>query len=345
MWNIKFDRIMQKHGFKPMHSDPCVYIRREGDGFVIMMVWVDDLLLFTMSDALMDKMKTNISIEWETMDLGEPSKIISIEITQSANTISISQKQYIETILRHEGMEGTNPVTMPLDPNSPLGPNLDSNEGSRSNSYACLLGELQFLANTTHLDISYIVSWLASYTANPSMQHMGVLKRVLHYLKGTKDYAITYQAQATQDDNLFYGFADATYANCNDHKLTLGYVFLAAGGPITWQSKKQMVIALLSTEAKYVTLSKARCEACWLRNLSEELGFPQDFPTELKGDNMGAIVMARNLQFHKWSKHIATKWHWIHDLIQYGIVRAKSCRDPEQTADMLTKALACPKHK
>ena len=45
------------------------------------MVWVNDLLLFATSDALMEKMKQNISTEWETTDLGEPSKIISIEIT------------------------------------------------------------------------------------------------------------------------------------------------------------------------------------------------------------------------------------------------------------------------
>ena len=177
------------------------------------------------------------------------------------------------------------------------------------------------------------------------MQHMGMLKRILHYLKGTKDHTITYRAQAAQDKNIFHGFADAAHANCDDHKSTSGYVFLAAGGAITWRSKKQTVVALSSTEAKYIALSEARHEACWLRNLSEELGFPQDLPTELKGDNMGAIAMAWNPQFHKRSKHIATKWHWICDLIQYRYVRAESCRDPEQTTDTLMKALTRPKHK
>ena len=65
----------------------------------------------------------------------------------------------------------------------------------------------------------------------------------------------------------------------------------------------------MSTEAEYIALSKARCKAYWLRNLSEELGFPQDLPIELKGDNIGVIAMVRNLQFYKQSKHIATKWH------------------------------------
>jgi len=74
----------------------------------------------------------------------------------------------------------------------------------------------------------------------------------------------------------------------------LGYVFLAAGGAIIWQSKKQTVVTLSSTEAGYVALSESGCKACWLRNLSEELGFPQDMPTEIKGDNMGAKLMVWN---------------------------------------------------
>ena len=82
-----------------------------------------------------------------------------------------------------------------------------------------------------------------------------------------------------------------------------------------------------------------------VRNLCEELGFPQDMPTTLIGDNLGALVMAQNPQFHKWSKHIETKWHWIHDLVEHGVVQTESVQDPEQTTDALTKALTRPKHK
>ena len=125
-------------------------------------MWVDDLLLFTTSNSLMEKMKTDICTEWETTDLGEPSKIIGIEIMRSPNSIFIGQKAYIKSILKCEGIECTNPIAMPLDPNSPLQPNPDGNEGDRSNSYARLLGELQFIANATRPDIAYTVSRLAS---------------------------------------------------------------------------------------------------------------------------------------------------------------------------------------
>ena len=55
--------------------------------------------------------------------------------------------------------------------------------------------------------------------------------------------------------------------------------------------------------------------------------------------------MARNPQFHKRAKHIATRWHWIRNLVQDEIITIESCRDPEQTADILTKPLARLKHQ
>ena len=135
----------------------------------IITVWVDDLLLFATSEELMNKMKSEIQSEWTVTDMGDPQKIIGIEITRNDDSIMISQQQYIENILRKEGMLDVNPVSMPMDLNIPIGPNPDGNEGSRSNSYASLLGELQFLSNATRLDISYAINRLAAYTANPSL--------------------------------------------------------------------------------------------------------------------------------------------------------------------------------
>jgi hypothetical protein len=192
-----------------------------------------------------------------------------------------------------------------MDPNVKILPNPEGNEGSRSNYFAQLLGELQFLANPTQPDIAFAVNCLASYTANPTIQHITALKRILKYLKGTKSYGITYSnSPDDHSDNtnlfhgFFHGFADAAYANTDDYKSTAGYVFIATGGAITWHPKKQTFTALSTMEAEYVALSEAACEAYWLRNLYEELGFPQRTPTMIKGDNNRSISMAQNPQFH-----------------------------------------------
>ena len=154
-------------------------------------------------------------------------------------------------------------------------------------------------------------------------------------LKKKRVCNITYQD--TPDFNVFYGYSDATYANADSYKSTTGYIFLAGDAVITWGSCKQATIALSLTEAEYVALSESSCEIMWLRHLYGELGYIQKGPTLLLGDNDGSIAMARNPQFHKRSKHVDIRWHWVRDLVQDGLVIIQDCHDLDQTADILTK--------
>ena len=102
---------------------------------------------------MMDHIKDVLSSEWEVTDLGEPHKIVGIEVTHTNNSISISQQKYIENLL-HTDMLDANPVIIPMDPNIKLAPNPDNNESNHSNPYAKLLGCLQFISNSTRPDIS-----------------------------------------------------------------------------------------------------------------------------------------------------------------------------------------------
>jgi hypothetical protein len=71
--------------------------------------------------------------------------------------------------------------------------------------------------------------------------------------------------------------------------MTSGYVFMMAGRAIMWRSKKQTTVALSFTEAEYVALSEAGREACWLRNLFEELGLTQQMPTIIEETMKGQM--------------------------------------------------------
>ena len=107
-WNIEFDMKIKEFGFKRICSDPCVYIKWDGSDIVILTVWVDDILLFTTSDKLMEQTISYISSVWEVTILGEPTKIVGIEITQMEDSITISQTKYVESILECEGLSGIN---------------------------------------------------------------------------------------------------------------------------------------------------------------------------------------------------------------------------------------------
>ena len=278
VWNIEFDYVMRRHGFQPLILDPCTYILWDGDQFIIVTIWVNDLLLFAMADKLIERTKVNLEAKWELTDLGKPVKIVGIEIALSNHSVTISQCRYLESVLQKEGIEHANPVGMPLDPNIMLEPNSDGSQGDRSNSYARLIGELQFITNATRPDIVHAISKLSSYMANLMLQHVSALKRVLRYLSGTKTHRITYN-DVLDHPNQFFGFTDATFANADEHKSTTGYVFKMAGGTVTWYSKKQSITALLLMKAEYIALLEAAQEAHWLRTLFKELGFAQTLPT------------------------------------------------------------------
>jgi hypothetical protein len=218
VWNVEFNHAICKLSFWLLISDPCTYILCKGNNFVIVTIWVDDLLLFAMLDHLIEHTKVGLEAEWELTDLGEPVKIVGIEIELGDHFITISQCQYCENILRKEGMEKANPVGTPLNPGVALEPNSDGNVGDWSNSYARLIGELQFLVNATQPDIAFTISHLSAYTANPMMQHVSMLKHVLHYLLGTRTYSITYN-DILGHPNHFLSYADASFTNTDDLKV------------------------------------------------------------------------------------------------------------------------------
>jgi len=122
-----------------------------------------------------------------------------------------------------------------------------------------------------------------------------------------------------------------------------GYIFLTAGGAITWRSKKQMAVSLSSTEAEYVCLADAAREATWLRNLYNELGFPIEEPTTVFGDNQSALAIANNPQYHKCTKHFDIKFHFIREKVNDQSIVTEYCPTTEMTANILTKLLLKPK--
>ena len=92
---------------------------------------------------------------------------------------------------------------------------------------------------------------------------------------------------------------------------------------LTKASTVSVVLSL--TKVEYVALSEAAREACWLRNLYGKLGLLQgEVPTLIRGDNKRLIAMAKNPQFHKRSKHIEIRWHWVSNLVQSGKICIES---------------------
>ena len=318
-WNTAFRKYMELIQFNQGTADPCIYIRESGT-VAIVVVYVDDLIIITSTAEEMQHIKKNLALKFEMKDMGKLHYClgISIEHNEVEKYLLLHQKQYILNVLEKYSLSEAKIVSTPADLSVKLKKDDGVSKEVNSVTYQSIVGSLLYAAIATRPDIAQAVGVVAKFSAKPTEAHLTAAKRILRYLKGTLNIAIKYQ----KSDNGLIGYTDSDWAgDLDDRHSTTGNVFLMAGGPISWLSKKQAVVALSTSEAEYVALSSATQEVVWLRKLLiADLKVALQQPTVLMEDNQGTIAIARNPVAHARTKHIDIRYHYIREAVQNGIV-------------------------
>ncbi|XP_070677977.1 uncharacterized protein [Malus domestica] len=104
-------------------------------------------------------------------------------------------------------------------------------------------------------------------------------------------------------------------------------------------SVKQNSVAFLTVEVEYVSAAKATTQAIWLRFALKDFGEMQAEATPLMCDNVSTITMTKNLVFHRKSKHINRKYHFIREALQQNVIELIYCKSEDQLVDIFIKAL------
>ncbi|CAI7813166.1 unnamed protein product [Closterium sp. NIES-54] len=176
--------------------------------------------------------------------------------------------------------------------------------------YQSIVGSLMYASTTTQPQIAYAVSQLSKVVSCPKAFHLQAAERVLRYLKG----CVFYPAHSKPQVELV-GFSDADYARDSaDHKSHTGYVYCLNGAAISWQSKRQPVVALSTTESEYISLCQCIQEGVWLKRLFEEFGHDFAGGVPVFVDNQSAIALAQNACLHGRTKHMQVRWHFIREM-------------------------------
>lgn len=121
-------------------------------------------------------------------------------------------------------------------------------------------------------------------------------------------------------------------------KSTTGFVVMFCGGPISWCSRKQHVVAMSSTEAEYIAAAECCRELLYLRSVIEEL-VSVPITVNINIDNQSAIALIKNGVVNRRSKHIDVRYHFINEKFNEGLINIKYCSTKTQIADIFTKAL------
>ncbi|GJS42864.1 retrovirus-related pol polyprotein from transposon TNT 1-94 [Tanacetum coccineum] len=182
-------------------------------------------------------------------------------------------------------------------------PKLDadlSGEPVDQTDYRSKIGSLMYLTSSRP-DIVQAVCYCARYQARPTEKHLKEVKRIFRYLRGTINIGLWYPKGSGFE---LTAFSDADHAGCVDtHKSTSGGIQFLGDKLVSWMSKKQDCTAMSSAEAEYMALS-ASCAQ------------------------------------HSRTKHIHTRYHFIKEQVENGIIELYFVRTEYQLADMFTKALS-----
>jgi len=182
--------------------------------------------------------------------------------------------------------------------------------------YASAVGSLMHAQVCTRPEITFIVGVLDRYLNNPCMDHWTAAKRVMHYLKKTRDYKFTSRRSESLE---IIGFSDSDFVGCQDSKhSTSSYVFMLAGGVASWKFAKWTHVASSTMAIEVVACYEASNHGIWLRNFVTRLHVVNDIkkPLKIYCDNNSAVLYSNNNNNSTKSKHIDIKFLVVKERVQ-----------------------------
>jgi hypothetical protein len=347
-WYKKFDGFMQRHGYNKCNADHCCYFKRFESSYIILLLYVDDMLVAGPDMDEIKKLKKQLSREFDMKDLGAAKQILGMRINRDKQkgTLQLSQEEYIDRILKRFNMSNAKPVSTPLASHFRLSkdqsPKTEEEKDFMAKvPYASAIGSLMYAMVCTRPDIAHAVGAVSRFMTNPGKQHWEAVKWILRYLRGTTDRCLCFR----RGELKLQGFVDADFAAEVDHRRsTTGYVFTVGTTAVSWISQIQKIVALSTTEAEYIAVTEASKEMIWLQGLLEEMGFKQE-KNVLHSDSQSAIHLAKNSAFHSRTKHIGLRYHFVRSLLEDGVLTLEKIQGSKNPADMLTKTVTIEKLK
>src|SRR5271154_2819160 len=284
---------------------------------------------------------------------GPVTSFLSLNVIRDGLSIAINQIGYIEHMIQRFQMDKAKPADSPLNASLPLRKAMLGDKRTDPQSYQELTGSLNHAAVFSRPDIAFAVSKLSQFNSDPTETHMKAARRVLAYLKGTRDYWIVYGDAQSLDIHGYtnalhpiIGYADADWgSDKDDRKSTTGYVFTINSGAVSWTSHKQTSNAVSTMEAEYMALSDASREAIARTHLYNDLDLSTTSPPLLLSDSQSALALTGDPTNYQRSKHIDIRYHFIRDVLQKDQISVDYIPSADQPADILTKALGPIPHQ
>ncbi|KAL0426175.1 UNVERIFIED_CONTAM: Retrovirus-related Pol polyprotein from transposon RE2 [Sesamum radiatum] len=337
-WNQEFTSKIASFGFVQSKHDYCLFTKHSGSDFLVLLLYVDDILLAGSSTDMITEVKVFLDKLFTIKDLGTAKYFLGLEIARSSQGIIVTQAKYTKDIVLDVGLDHARSTTTPLPP----GIKFSCDAGARLNSpesYRRLVGRLLYL-NFTWPDISHTTQQLSQFLQSPCQQHWDAALHLVRYLKGSLNKGLFYSAHSPLT---LKAYSDADWASCVDSRRSLtGYCIFLGGSLVSWKTKKQNTVSRSTAEAEYRSMGTTVCELTWIVYLLRDFGVQIPTPIPFLCDNQAALHIVANPVFHERTKHLEIDCHLVRDKFREGLIAPSHVSSRDQLADIFTKPLVGP---
>nr|GEV81843.1 uncharacterized mitochondrial protein AtMg00810-like [Tanacetum cinerariifolium] len=260
--------------------------------------------------------------------MGELTFVLGLQVKQKEDGIFISQDKYVAEILKKFDFLSVKTASTPIETQKPLVKD-EEDVDVDVHLYRSMIGSIMYLT-ASRPNIMFAVYACSRFQVTLKISHLQAVKKIFRYLKGQPKLGIWYPKVSSFD---LEAYSDNDYAGANlDMKSTTGGCQFFGRRLISWQCKKQTIMATSTTKAKYVAAAHCCGQVLWIQNQLLDHGF-NFMNTKIHIDNESTMIvlikrlLVKTSQIRSWLT-ICQKLYGS----QLTMLQSKELASPKQTA-------------
>ncbi|GJS99215.1 putative ribonuclease H-like domain-containing protein [Tanacetum coccineum] len=337
-WYARLSTFLLQHNYRRGTIDKTLFIKKDSRDIILVQVYVDDIIFGSTNKAWCDEFEVLMKGEFEMSAMGEMTFFLGLQVKQLPDGLFISQDKYVKDMLTKFDMESVRTATTPYEAAKTKLKD-ETDPPVNVHLYRSMIGSLMYLT-ASRPDIMFAVSACSRHQVTPLTSHLNAVKKIFKYLKGQPKLGLWYPKDSPFQ---LEAYSDSDYAGSHgDRKSTTGGCQFLGRRLISWQCKKQTIVATSSTEAEYVAAASCCAQVLWIQNQLLDYGF-NFMNTKIFIDNQSTICIVKNPVFHQRTKHIEIRHHFIRDANEKNLIQVLKIHTDDNVADLLTKAFDGPR--
>ncbi|GJU71114.1 putative ribonuclease H-like domain-containing protein [Tanacetum coccineum] len=331
-WNETLANYLLGNGFKRGKIDQTLFIKKQKGDILLVQVYVDDIIFGSTNKDLCTGFEKLMKDKFQMSSMGELTFFLGLQVQQKEDGIFISQDKYVAEILKKFNYTDVKSASTPVDLEKPLVKDGDADDVD-VHLYRSMIGSLMYLT-ASRPDIMFVVCACARFQVTPKTSHLLAVKIIFRYLKCKPTLGLWYSRDSPFK---LVAYTNSDYAGATqDRKSTTGGCQFLGNRLISWQCKKQTVVATSTTEAEYVAAASCCGQVLWIQNQLLDYGY-NFMNTVINIDNNSTICIIENTVQHSKTKHIEIRHHFIRDRNAKKLIQMVKIHTDYNVADLLTK--------